>query len=91
VWLMVGRMGNSGAYSQSCEDCALDGTKLTCRCKTPRGEPGVKATVDLSMFSFFFHTQFDSKGKITDAGQMLSSRTTMAVSGASTTMASEPE
>ncbi|KAH8912080.1 Cyanovirin-N [Coniochaeta sp. PMI_546] len=41
---------SAGAYSKSCEDCALQGTVLTCKCKTPSGSPGLKATVDLNAF-----------------------------------------
>ncbi|KAB5536017.1 hypothetical protein GE09DRAFT_338118 [Coniochaeta sp. 2T2.1] len=40
----------NGAYSQTCSQCSLSGTTLTCLCKTPKGTPGSKATVDLNAF-----------------------------------------
>ncbi|OIW31641.1 hypothetical protein CONLIGDRAFT_233652 [Coniochaeta ligniaria NRRL 30616] len=70
---------SAGGYSQSCENCSLQDTILTCKCKGPSGSPGLKATVDLNVFvqdsqgvlkCFNYDGTVISRRNITDGGIM---------------------
>ena len=59
------RRGERGGFWKSCKGCHLEGTKLVCDCATPKGAPGVKAAVDLSMLLFSFFASLPAQEIVT--------------------------